>query len=277
MISSITLGGLTMGTYASGYIFTSFDGFEFPDFVVEVMDRGIFNGADLGNYFYSKRNITISGMIIGTSKENFSARRRALFGAVKIDNGLQELQFTTKDGITLYTNVIVGSKIGATYQKGFVILCDFQLNFIAPYPFFRSAVKTSDLSVFVGGGGGIPMTIPFSLGVGGTGATTLTNSGNGVDYPTVVINGPLTNPSLRNDTTDKTLSINYSLGSSTDTITLDFYNRTALYNDSTNVFGYVSGDWWTLPAGDSVVKFTAASYDSNANAEFSYYDSYLGI
>lgn len=279
MITSLAVGGVTISTdFSTGYIFTQLEGFEYPEVAVEVNDRGDYHGAVLGNYVYRERNFVISGMVYGTTVSNFASRRRALEQAFALYGGVQTMTITTKDSLSLRASVIVRAKFTQPYQKGSGIFCNFIATIVAVYPFIEAAsATTTSLSVFSGGGGAIPAEIPFSLGVGGSGTVSITNNGNGQAYPTITITGPIQNPSLQNTTTGLTLSISKTLSTSTDTIVLDFYNRTALQDGITNILSSISGSWWVLEPGANSVKLTASSSGAGAAASLVHRDSYLGI
>lgn len=278
MIDNLVINNLTLGSVASGYYFTKLAGFEFPELRIDIKDRGNYDGARLGTYNYGRRIMSVEGELWGSTATDYESKRRALQLALGISNGLTTLTINTKSGLTLEASVILNVQLGAEYQKGNIIFGSFRIEFVAPYPFLLSSTSTNtQVDPYTGGGGAIPSAIPFSLGVGGSGAETINNAGNGTEYPTIKIYGSIENPSMQNTTTGKQFSLSYNLSTSTDYIEIDTYNQTVLLNGVTNIRQYFSGDFITLEAGDNEIKLTSASYDSNAHAIVTHKDSYLGI
>ncbi len=278
MISQLQLDGLTFGTYASGYLLKRLGGFGMPEAKVDVKDRGNYHGARLGNYAYGRRALSLEGEIIGDDTTDYESKRRALSQACDLMDGLKTLTITTRAGLVITADVIVSAALEEPYKAGDMIRGDFRLEFVAPFPFFLSQSEHSqNIDPFVGGGGTIPAAIPFSLAVGGTGAETVANAGNGDAFPTVTIYGTIENPSLLNETTGESLALTYTLATSTDYIVIDFYNRTVLLNGITNISQYVSGDWWRLKPGNNSIKLASASYSADAHAVLEWFDTYVGL
>lgn len=277
MINTITINGLTIGTVASGYLIQNLSGFGFPEIDVNVKERGSYHGAKLAGYRYSRRVLNIELQIVGNDIGDFEDKRRALEQALTIMNGLTEVTFLTKDGVSVVADCILNSAFDAPYKSGQAILCDAQIQLVAPFPYFLGASNNVDVNVAVGGGFAIPYSIPLSMVTGGTGATTIANDGNGEAYPIFTLTGTLENPSIYNETTGKVLSVAYTLSTISDTIVIDTYNRTAVLNSGANVKSYVSGDFWTLHAGNNVVKLTSANASDDGSVNITFNDSYLGL
>lgn len=278
MIASITASGLTMGSYSTGYIFNSFAGLGTPELRIDVRDKGNFDGARLGLYNYGRRVIRIEGELYGTSSADFEDKRRALLKAFAIDQGLQTITIQTHAGNSVFIDAILNASLEVPYSKGQMTFCDFRLELVAPDPFFRSStLNESEVFPFTGGGYKIPFSIPLSLGSGGSGATTITNNGNGIEFPIIKIFGAIENPSIQNSTLGKTLSINYSIPTSTDYIELNTETRTATFNGIINISDKIGTDWWYLQTGDNIIKLSSASYSGSSKAIVYHYDRYLGI
>lgn len=278
MITSIVINSLTIGAYASGYLFDALNGFSGADVKVSVKEKGAYHGANLGNYSYGKRGFSIEGRILGDDTTDYASKRRALEQAVDLYDGLQTITINTKDGLTLQVDAIISSNFEAAYEAGQAVLSNFRIEFVAPYPFIEGATEnTETVPVHTGGGAEIPAELPMEIGSGGTGDTTVTNDGNGKAYPIIKIYGAIENPSIKNATRNETLSLTYTLASSTDYIEIDTYRRTVKLNGITNIRQYVSGDFFVLDAGDNTIRLSAGSSSAEAQAEIIYRDSYIGI
>lgn len=278
MLSQLSIGNITIGTYVSGYLIKKLAGFDFPQVRVGVIDRGNYHGARFSNAYYGRRVMSVDGEIIGSSPEDYELKRRAMEEALCLYDGVKQLNITTKSGLLLKADVVVNSQFEAPYEAGKAIRGEFRIELVAPYPFLKSLDENNEeILILNSGGGAIPMAIPFSLALGSEVSEPIENLGNGHAFPTVRIHGTIENPSLINQTSGKTLSITYDLATDGDYIDLDFYNRTALLNGTTNVMQYVSGEWWTLAPGENSIKLTVASAGSAAKAAFEWNDSYLGV
>ena len=277
MITSITISSLTIGTWTSGYLFKSLSGFDFPAPRIDIKYRGNKDGARLGSYFYGDRTMSIEGEIVGSSASDYETKRRALQAAFCIGEGLKTMTIVTRGGTTLTSSVIV-TRLELPYTAGKIIRGDFRIEVKSPYQnLLGETLNSQEVVPYEGGGGAIPAGVPFDMSAGGTGAQTLANDGNAYAWPTITIIGGIENPSVQNQTTGKSISITYTLGSSTDNIVLDFYNRTCIINGSINGLQYVSGEWFPLISGNNAVILTAGSNTGSAKATVEWYDEYLGI
>ena len=277
MISTISIGAITIGTYSSGYILKALSGFDYPTARVDVFDRGLYHGATIGNYAYGRRVFVIEGQIVGSSVQDHGEKRRAFERAFTLFNGTQRMVINATSGFSVYANVIVESQPVINYVVVSGIISDFMVTLVSAYPYFRATTTTSvSLDVFSGGGATIPSTIPMSLAVGGTGTATITNNGNGYAYPTITIVGPCTNPSVANSTTGESIGITYTLASSTDNIVVDTYNKTAVVNGTTNIANLVSGTYLTIAPGTNELKLTVSSGTGTLGTVV-YEDTYLGL
>lgn len=278
MITQAVINGLTIGTWASGYLFKRLSGFDMPDTTVEVKNRGSYHGALIGNKYYGRRIFSLEGEIIGTDAADYESKRRALQNALDIIDDVQTVVFTTRGGLVVQSDVVLNRKLELPYVAGQVIRGDFRIEFVSEYPFLLgNTEQVEEVVIGAGGGGAIPMAVPFSLGNGATGGTVITNDGNAPAYPTIRIYGAIQNPTLVNQTTGKTLSITYTLSSSTDYIDIDIYRRTAKNQAGASIKRYVTGDWWTLAVGANTIKLTGSSESPSHKAEITYRDSYLGL
>lgn len=278
MITQAVINGLTIGTWASGYLFKRLGGFDMPEATIEVKGRGSYHGALIGNKFYGRRIMSIEGEIIGDDAADYEEKRRALQDALDLIDGVQTVVFTTRGGLVVRADVVINRKVEMPYVAGQVIRGDFRIEFISQYPFLLGNVEqVEEITIGAGGGGAIPMAVPFSLANGATGGTVITNDGNAPAYPTIRIYGAIQNPTLTNQTTGKTLSITYTLSSDTDYIDIDIYNRTAKNASGATIKRYVTGDWWTLAVGANTIKLSGSAESPSHKAEITFRDSYLGL
>lgn len=270
---------LTIGTYASGFLISRLEGFDFPEIDIDIVSRGSWHGARLGRYKYDRRIMSIEIEIWGSNASDFETKRRQLELALRLTGGLKTVKFTTRQGLNLQFDAILNSKFSAPYKKGAVITCIARVEFVAPYPFLvAQSAQTPELPIFEGGGFAIPFDIPLDMS--NTESETsifVTNNGNAIAFPTIRIYGIIENPSIINNTTGEGISITYTLEGVDDYIDIDLYNRTAVLNGATNIKQHVTGDWFALMAGSNELRLTASSSGTGARAVVTFRDSYLGI
>lgn len=278
MITTIAINGLTIGTVASGYVFKSLAGFDYPTVRVNVKENGNYHGARYGSAYYGARVMTIEGEIWGDSPEDYELKRRALGQAFTILNGLQPVTFTTRGGLVLKADCIVNNRVEIPYESGLMQRGTFRIELIAPFPFFLSSTtQTTAVYVFEGGGGEIPSEIPFTFSEGLAGNVDINNLGNVEAYPIIRLYGIMTDPVIRNNTSGLQLSLDYELTTTDQYIEIDTYRRTVKRGDTgANIFANATGDFWTLKTGINNVVLSASSYAEGARAEVVYQYHYLG-
>ena len=268
---------LTLGTYASGYLFKRLEGFDFPEARIDIKDKGNHNGAVLGSKYYGRRIMRIEGEIIASSTTEFETMRKNLMEACGFHNGLKDIIITTREGLELTADTIINVKPDVPYTKGGMVRCDFRLELVAPFPFLKSTTEQSEtVEVYAGGGGEVPSAIPFAMTAGGGTAKTVTNGGNIFAYPIIKIYGEIENPSILNETTGESFSLTYALGAGR-YIEIDVLNRTVKLDDDTNLLQYFAGDWMTITTGENILKLTGTNPSAGAEAIVEFADNYLGI
>jgi hypothetical protein len=190
---------------------------------------------------------------------------------------LKILTITTRAGLIVTASVIVTGGFDLPYTKGRVTFSSARLEFTSPYPFLKGATpKSSIISLWSGGGFGLPFEIPLDMTCGGDVISNVINDGNTTAYPTITLYGQLVDANLLNETNSETFSLDYNIADAS-YVVLDTFNRTIILNGTTNLREYFSGDWLTLSAGSNGIKLTATSYGENAIILVSYYDHYLGV
>jgi len=277
MIQTIKIHNLTMGTLDSGYIFGNLAGFGFPSLKVDVKERGSTHGADLGVSLYGRRVMGIELEIIGNDPTDYETKRRALELACDITRGLQRVYITTRSGIDVICDAIVTGDFDLPYTKGQMIFSTVRLELTAPYPFFNSKdQKSSLISLWSGGGWGLPFELPLDMSCGGDVIANVINDGNTKSYPIITLYGQLEDATLTNETNDEAFSIDYDITDGSQVV-IDTFNRTIILNGTTNLRQYFSGDWLSLDSGGNGIKLTATTYGYNALVLITYRDSYLGL
>jgi phage-related protein len=173
---------------------------------------------------------------------------------------------------------VLFSAINNTIEPQDLISDSFDFTAVSESEYFTDrTTKTVTLNLQSLGGMAIPMGIPMNMSVSPVGLSTdLSNAGNAAAYPLVTVTGPFASGfNLINDTTGLTFTYTGAL-LITDHVDIDFYNRTAIKNDVTNILSAVSGSWLTLDPGSNVTRLTGGGADTG-NAAVTYHDTYRNI
>lgn len=109
------------------------------------------------------------------------------------------------------------------------------------------------------GGMVFPLVFPLVFGsTGSFGTITVTNTGTVSTAPKFHIVGPVTNPTIRNETLDKQLTVSIVLAAG-DYLDIDVAARSVLLNGSTSRYSSLTtAQWFNLVPGGNEIRFTAA-------------------
>lgn len=124
-----------------------------------------------------------------------------------------------------------------------------------------------------------PKTYPRVYGAGVSGDALVTNVGTATAYPTLTINGPVTNPYIQNVTTGETITISIVLGvGDVLTINCDPGSRTVTINGTASRRSSVlaGSQWPTVPAGSSDFKFGGTPGAGTPTASVAWRYAWLG-
>lgn len=245
--------------------------------------RGGRPGVALARPVYRGFVFTIDYYIIGTSFSNYVDKRDNFLRLMRLKadpalSQLKALRFDLSDLTQRSLNVIVG-QIKADVNADNPVWGIATVPYQSEREYLVGPDKTATVRIYDGGGFAVPYGVPFDISntTGTATQGTLSNNGNADSYPTVRVYGTLPSFDLLNETTGKTLSCSQALASDSDYIDIDFYNRTAVLNDTTNILNTISGDWWWVQPGDNVVKLSTAGTDPDSRAEFTYQDAFQGV
>lgn len=252
----------------------------FPDINQQSALKGGYLGQVLSPMQIGAYKFAMAWNLTGSDFSDLSTQRELFIGTWGdiLKNGSATLKFLKSNG-NLIQLTVKGVEITGEIIAEDGLSCSLLITLVTEYPFIvGQTLQSTDVNIFSGGGMAIPMPIPMDMSNGGVNDLTITNNGNYNAYPILTFYGVLSNPSLTNLTTNKTLNINYSLSDSTQYIIIDTYTRSAiLYPSLTNVRQYVSGDFFTLAKGGNIIHLGNASYNSTGHVNVSFRDHFLNI
>ena len=252
---SFSFNGLTFGGASTPYQILSVDGLEgIPQIRNQDDNRGYADGMFSGQDFLSGRTITITFLTLATAggnsaQTNLNTIQNALLPQT---TGTTPLYFILPPSGEQFINARVRSfvtTVNPDYTYGFITS---QVTFFCPdASYFDSTLQTGVLSVSNPLGRTYNRTYNLEYGGGSTAVTTpVTNSGRWTAYPTITLNGPITNPILGNTTQGKYLSFTGTY-TNTDSLVIDLYNKLVTLNGVTARNLLTTGEWFSAPVGTS--------------------------
>jgi hypothetical protein len=268
------------------WLWQKIDGWDSPDVQGSgVIPRSGDHGAWASPQFYAARTMTLTVMASAPTQALRDLARTILQAAVPISD-LATL--TYDEPIPKQAAVRRSGKV----TEGYPTLADvvFTVGLVAPDPRKYGTVQRSlpiGLAPPSPGGGMVePFTVPFSLATAPPPATAIvTNAGNFETRPVAVILGPVSGPTLANQTTGQTVSWSAVVLDAGDVMVIDFLNKQAFVNPTTPSYtpgipstggtyypADVSSSWWAIGPGPNTVNYggdagagsTASLYWSDA-------------
>jgi hypothetical protein len=262
---SFAFNNFVFGGQGSPYQVTSVTGLEGPPPLrVQDSDRGYQDGMFTGRDFLSGRQITVNILTLSgngnSAQTNFNLLQASLLPQ---QNGTSPLQFQLSSAAGLQIiNARVRSgmtQIDPDFTFGYI---KSQYTFFAPNPlYFDNALQSASVSPSAIGGRTYNRTYPLTYPAGSqTGSVIVNNAGTTATYPTLTLFGPVTNPTIGNQTSGGALNFNYTMGAS-DVFIIDLYNRTILLNGvpARNLL-LGSSTWFNAAPGSSQFYFTGSGY-----------------
>lgn len=260
---SFSFNNQVFGGLGSPYQILSVDGLEsVPGIRNQDDNRGYADGMFTGRDFLAGRTISIifqtfaSGL--NSAQANLNTIQRVLLPQT---SGTTPLFFKLPSQPTSeqFINARVRAfrtTIDPNYTYGYITS---QVEFFCPDPrYYDNNTQTATLLYSTPSGRIYNRTYNLVYGGGsGTLTTTVTNNGWTDTYPTITINGPITNPTIGNTTQSASMSFNVVL-SSTDAFVIDLYNKLITLNGQPARNTLISGSstWFSAQPGNNSFYFT---------------------
>lgn len=260
-----------------GSILRKFEGFEYASVVASIDEVAGNYGAVYVNSKFGTRKLTFQGELTGN---DVFTKRRTLLRALRQTGTIKLIKFTTYDDLKLQFEGEV-TKYVNSYNHS---IHSFLIEVTAPdWRFYSQDIESHDFSqTILSGGGSIPISVPWSIPLNSGGyvdiQNIITNNGDEVSDPVFTIYGPGSGFTISSVTTGDSFTVDYTLGNS-DYITIDVKNRTALLNDTTNVYPDVTGTLWSILPGENEIRFFVTSGFDNelTHLNISFRHAYNGI
>ena len=237
---------------------------DLPSLRVQDSNHGYFDGQFSGRDFLNGRTITITILTLAGNGNSAQTNFLLLQATLQPQQaGTSPLQFQISPSSALQViNARVRSGMTAVDPNFTFGYIRSQYTFFAPNPlYFDNAVQTASATPTPVGGRTYNRIYNLTYPIGSIAtSTTVTNSGTTTTYPTITINGPVTNPVVGSVTQNAYLYFNYTMNAG-DVIVVDLYNRTVLLNGvpARNLLLGASL-WFNAQVGINLFYFTGTSY-----------------
>ena len=253
VLYSFSFNGQVFGGAGSPYQIQSVEGLEsLPEIRRQDDNRGYADGMFSGRDFLGGRSIFITFLTLGsgsnTAQENYNTIQSYLLPQT---SGTTPLFFML-DGTQQYINARVRglrTTLDPNYTYGYIVS---QVEFFCPDPAYYNANDQTATLLYSPPTGRI-YNRTYNLTYGGGSSvitTTIANTGWATAYPTITINGPITNPQIGSVTSGESLTFNGTY-SDTDFIEVDLYNKLITLNGVSARNLLTSGTWFSAPPGNS--------------------------
>ena len=190
----------------------------------------------------------------------------------------------TKNGVSRNLTCVVSEMVDLleSHQNRRPTMQRFTFSIEANQPYWEGAMEEWILAGFTGGFE-FPFSFPFSLGEVGT-SITLNNDGDAIAPLFIELNGPLTNPTLTNETTGDYLSLTQALlTNEVLEINTAFGKKTVVLIDAdgvrSNGFGYLDpeSELFGLAIGDNTLSYVAEVQPDDTAVTLWFKKRYIGV
>lgn len=250
---SFSFNNQTFGGTGSPYQIQSVEGLEsLPEIRRQDDNRGYADGMFSGRDFYGGRSVFVTFLTLGsgsnTAQENYNTIQSVFLPQT---SGTTPLYFYI-NGSQQFLNARVRglrTTLDPNYTYGYIVS---QVEFFCPDPaYYNDDLQTAYLAYTPPTGRVYNRTYNLTYGGGSSViTTTITNNGWATTYPTITINGPITNPEVGNLTSGGSLLFQGSYAD-IDFIEIDLYNKLITLNGDPARNLLTSGTWFAAPPGNS--------------------------
>lgn len=213
------------------------------------------DGGVHGDFYYGRRPITISGIILPRSKEH---RNYCLTRLARATNALRkdaQLMWTPDGGIE--QTVSVRRQVPNRTPGGWVK--QFQIGLVsADHRIYSTVYNQAQVAAS-------PWTVaPQNRGIEDT-------------PPVITLYGPMVNPLIQNFTTGEIIKLDITIAAG-DFIVIDTRSATVLLNNSESRYSavdFIATDWWMLEPGLNDVRLSTSSVGTGASLTLQWRDAWV--
>ena len=266
MLDSVYLEGLQIHD-AGQYALTQFD-YNQPAPRSSLVTLARRHGSADFTSLYGPRSFQIAGEVWGATAANLWSAVDALKARLALDAADLTLTFTRTGRVAQRCYVRPGGEWEFPMRGGGPFLA-FSGSLVAADPRIYSDTlhsETYDPSVSATGNGlSFPLTFPLTFYGTASGNLSVENAGTFPTYPTLVVNGPATNPVIENVTTGETITTTASLATSSDSLWIDVGKREVRLNGSSgtlrpDLITVASTTFFDLEPGVTELRLTGTGF-----------------
>jgi hypothetical protein len=266
-LSDPTLGDLDLDDETNGIILTD-KNFGFPVVREVTHDYPDNHGAVDRTAYFGQRVISCSGYVVsrnGVSRAD--ALQRLMSYCVPIARPTLSFQYDS-NGTTYRAMLRIESQDAPiTNSTNFKFNLTWKAN-----PFFYgddySSVVGPNSTAVASQSLWTPPFFPLNFSAGAGASATLNNDGVVETWPVFKMFGEITDPSVTNNTTGKTLQFSGITISDTDYIIINTKERTAVLGSTVTTvaqkINYATSEWFPLATGDNSIVYDGSSPNNNA-------------
>lgn len=278
MITKVKIGSLEL-TPENGYLVTAVEDLGYKTKYVSSSILYL-HGSKLGDAYFQNRTLAFELIVGGDTVSQKVANKNALFNALTIsehNNDLLRVEITINNSYTVYTNAVI-KEVLSPQTAGEIYHSVISFVMETESPFFKDINSyLTTINLTKGGGGAIPMAVPFTMNTGSTGYSQINNGGNVFVFPKFYFYGELTNPVLTNITTGKSISLAVSLATEANYYVIDTYERTVLDESGVNKRDKMTGDFLTLLTGNNDFQLLTDNPAETGYVQIVYENYYIGL
>ena len=266
-----------------GYLVSApISGLESPNIRLSSYNKPGEHGAVVSNQLYANRRISIEGIIRGDVVNHWQ-RRRDLEQILKInrDSDNQVIRKTVKivndDDLSLQFDAVVDRQPLLPIKQPFSTRFLIDL-FAERFALESQTLDSETIEPPIGGGAELPWEMPVLFAAVTGGSESIINVGNAEAFPIITLNGPLTNPRVKNITTGKIMHLILSIANGAQVV-IDLGGKTIIQGAVTNQIDKKTdeSEWWELEPGSNNILLSTSSSGDTGNAVIEHRSAYLGI
>lgn len=278
---NITINGLKLGEDTKFLLQSPISGLSKAPIRTADGDYSGRDGGYVSAQLYGKRLVSLQGWVYGSSCEDNELLRGLLMEALEIRKLLPVYIRTFAGDYYLMMAYVTDLKMDITSQR----VSAYKIDLLAPDPYLYDVGDGEDpdsgwiqqtISKAVGGGYVFPYVLPVNWQAG-ISNSIVTNLGDSMVYPQIVLTDKWTNPTITNITTGQhvTLNMTTSVG---DVLIIDMDRRTITLNGGSVIANRTTDSfWWGLLVGDNAIELTSTSGTDNNTAVVRWRTRYSGI
>lgn len=233
------------------------------------------DGATITNVRLMNREITLTGVIKGSTKEEIAVRRSRL---LRVFSPKSKGKIIYEYG-SIKRQIECQIEVGPKFSKNQTFKYqNFIIDILCPDPYWTELEPIVFSLASFEGGFSFPMGFPINFGQVGT--KMIVNNSGDVETPVFLkLTGKLVTPVIKNITTGAEIKINKTIevGEVLE-IGTEYGNKYVRINGQ-NAFHYVdeNSEFFSLQVRENQLEYTAAESDANSNCVISFYPRYVGV